>query len=335
MISVRIPPTAVSQGGFMRMRKPSATSIAALLAVVCIAAVAAWRILASAPAPPQPGEWAIIDAEGAWAGTARFSEVDPYGFAGNGLAAVRDAETGLWGYIDESGAWAIEPCYERTASFSANGLAPACDADTALWGFIDEKGEWVIEPRYALADPFLDDGLASVVDGQRAVWIDETGNVAERGSSPWDEEDAATGLYGVKIGDGSWGLAPSYAVLRRDYFSEYFLAGEQEDGPVGVIDIAGTWIVEPLFAGFTWDYAAEPLGAQDPDTGLWGYISRDGSWVVEPAFAGVTRMGDGGLALAQAPPEGPMPRWGSTPKWGSGITSIWGVSPKGGRGQRL
>ncbi|MDR2087775.1 MAG: WG repeat-containing protein [Clostridiales Family XIII bacterium] len=54
----------------------------------------------------------FIDRNGDAAIPARFAEVGFYGFS-EGLAAAKDAESGLWGFIDRSGEYVIPPSYSK------------------------------------------------------------------------------------------------------------------------------------------------------------------------------------------------------------------------------
>lgn len=280
------------------MRKIALTILAAIL---CLSVVGC----AATPAEPPAGEWGIIDSEGNFVSGAHFADADAYGFADNGLAAVRDSETWLVGYVREDGSWAIEPSYPDAYGFADNGLAEACDHETRLWGYIDETGAWVIEPRFEREGPFLDGGVAHVNDGDGGHWIDESGNFVDDGSVslPRVMKDEASGLYGVVGEDGAWLLEPSYSGLVRDLYSDLYVASPAGSDLWGVIDPSGQWLLEPRYVDLLNEVDADVFAAKDAETGLWGYVRPDGTWAVQPSFAGLTRMSDDGRALARVPGE--------------------------------
>ncbi|MCH3957499.1 MAG: WG repeat-containing protein [Olsenella sp.] len=224
--------------------------------------------LSSLLAPAPEDGWAIIDSEGSVISRIRFSDADDYGFASNGLAAVKDTESGLWGYVREDGSWAIEPRFESVGPFRESGVAAVRAEGVSYW--IDESGEAVGGPS---------------------------------GTGTWVAGDESTGLVGIMGDDGSWALDPIWEGLIPDLRSDLILARPQGSKLWGIIDASGQWVLQPDYPTLVQSLGPDMFAAQDAGTRLWGYVRPDGTWLIEPSFAGVTRMSADGHALAK-PPEG-------------------------------
>ncbi len=99
------------------------------------------------------GRLGFIGPDGRWAIEPRFTSAwyPGHGFS-EGLAAVKDPESGLWGYIDTFGAWRIPAQFQRARSFR-DGKAPAQERD-GDWGYIDARGAWAILPQFDTVDVF-------------------------------------------------------------------------------------------------------------------------------------------------------------------------------------
>jgi hypothetical protein len=261
--------------------------------------------LSSLLAPAPEDGWAIIDSEGSVISRIRFSDADDYGFASNGLAAVKDTGSGLWGYVREDGSWAIGPAYADARGFADNGLAEIQDLDTGLWGYVREDGSWAIEPRFESVGPFRESGVAAVRAEGVSYWIDESGEAVggPSGTGTWVVGDESTGLVGIMGDDGSWALDPIWEGLIPDLRSDLILARPQGSKLWGIIDASGQWVLQPDYPTLVQSLGPDMFAAQDAGTRLWGYVRPDGTWLIEPSFAGVTRMSADGHALAK-PPEG-------------------------------
>lgn len=79
-------------------------------------------------------------------------------FSANGLACVKDPDSGLFGYINEKGKFEIEPTYTWASWFAENGLARVCDGEDKS-GYIDFSGKIVLEE----GGDFSEKGLAAGV----------------------------------------------------------------------------------------------------------------------------------------------------------------------------
>lgn len=227
---------------------------------------------------------------GKWAISPRFevrseSDQPAHGFF-DGLALVRDNESGKWGYIDTSGNWVIEPRFIESDDYPgvpagdfADGLAwfqavemderYKIDADGDMVrnsagkpvmedyprrrvGYIDRDGKVVIEPRFEMAADF-GDGLAGFRDKSHDAWgfIDRAGKRM---------------------------IPPKYEQIGR--FSEG-LCAVREDGLWGFITTEGKWAIKPRYAEarqFLEGFAAVREGD------LWGYINAEGKWAIHPAY---------------------------------------------------
>lgn len=84
----------------------------------------------------RPGSgWGIALPDGTWATDERAfgdpslfeAPVGPFD-SSSGLAAARDAGSGLWGLVDASGSWALAPAFKDLGRPGDDGLVPARSA---------------------------------------------------------------------------------------------------------------------------------------------------------------------------------------------------------------
>ena len=289
--------------------------------------------------PPNPsGQW-VRNPEGRWVWQWLYSRFSDARVFSEGLAAVRDLDTGRWGYIAPNGDWVIEPQFGAVYDFS-EGLAAVWDRDSWTYGFIDKTGEWAIEPQFEwpsnvseVSEYGFSEGLAAVWDGATGLWgyIDQTGawaiqpQFAAAGLRLGFSEglaavrDGATGLWGYIEWSGAWGIEPQFN--QAFSFSEG-LASVRLDGRHGAfIDAAGHFAVEPghyYFGSFSEGLAAVRDGA----TELWGYIDQTGAWAIQPQFAAAgLRLGfSEGLAAVL---DGTTELWGYIDQ-----TGAWAIQPQ-------
>ena len=229
--------------------------------------------------------------QGDWAIAPRFIcrdalDVPARGFS-EGLALVRDAESGKWGYLAIDGSWAIEPTFAESVYFP--GLAPVgpfsdglawfqtiniqprnvTDAQGDLvrdeqgnivkenypierWGYIDTRGEVVIDPKFLGAQDFSE-GLAGVRIRSHDAW----GFINRKGRTVITPQFDGVGRFVD-------GLCPA-----------------RKGELWGYIDTDGNWAIEPKFAEVG-DFS-EGLAAARIDQ-YWGYINPQGRWVIHPRF---------------------------------------------------
>jgi HSP20 family molecular chaperone IbpA len=165
------------------------------------------------------GKWGFVNEKGEEVIPPRFDEV--WGFATNGLAAVKVGET--WGFINEKGEEVIQPCFDEVRGFAANGLTIGsifsprfCAHGFAAkslamvkvdkkWGFINEKGEEVIPPRFDDVLQCFNDGGLMVKIGGKWGFINDTGEevIPPRFDDMKPSEDGR--LVAVKAGK-KWGI---------------------------------------------------------------------------------------------------------------------------------
>jgi hypothetical protein len=81
------------------------------------------------------------------------------------------------GFIDKNGDVVIPARFDEVRGFS-EGLAAVKDADSGQWGFIDHSGTYVIPPSYSEEPGEFHEGLAWVWHDEEFAFIDKSGNVA-------------------------------------------------------------------------------------------------------------------------------------------------------------
>lgn len=185
-----------------------------------------------------------------------------------GLAAVRDEESGLWGYIDKTGRQVVVPQYKVADDFSER----LAHVETTEWEhfFIDRNGQKVISLGDGVTVGGFHEGMARV----DRCFIDSTGKIVLRPSDSWDHIwDFHEGLAAVQI-----------------------------NGKVGYIDKTGNCVIPPKYdnEGYSiradWRDFSENLAAVRIN-GKFGYIDKTGNWVIPPRYDFVQRFSDGLAAV--------------------------------------
>ncbi len=168
------------------------------------------------------------------------------------------AENELYGYIDISGEYVVRPIYPKANKFD-NGLAAVKDPQTGLWGYIDATGDCVIDTQFKEAEAFADSGLAAVLDSDSSLWgfIDKSGKYVIDPQYPEVKDFNTLGLAFAANFDGSWMLIDkkgqqigSHIYSNVNYFSEG-LAVVEVNGLYGYIDETGEYVLEPCAVGLS------------------------------------------------------------------------------------
>ena len=260
------------------------------------------------PCLSDEGDWGYITTNAKWAIPPQYQEVN---YFSGGLAAVRDAGTGLFGFIDTMGNMAIEPRFQDVLPFGQVSLAAAQD-QSGLWGFIDRSGAWAIEPAYAAAGEFTE--MAPVQDPKSGLW----GYIGESGAWTIKPSFGATdpklpaagafrsGLAPVRMPGGDWAyVRGDGSFVENQVFSQ---AGEFSEGYARVVmkdeDEPG-YFIDTMFDMYgSYEYSdvgrvSQGMFAARYTNGTWGFGSVSG-WriTIAPAYSGVGRFIQG-VALAQ------------------------------------
>ncbi len=283
--------------------------------------------------PNRSGQW-VRNSEGRWVWQWLYSRFREARVFSEGLAAVKDLDTGLWGYIAPNGDWVIEPQFAGVFDFS-EGLAAVLDRDSWTYGFIDKTGEWAIEPQFEwpsnVREYGFSEGLAAVWDRDTERWgyIDQTGawaiqpqfsdgylslGFSEGLTAVWDRD---TNLWGYIDLSGAWSIEPQF--YGASSFSEGLASVVLNPGHSAFIDAAGHFAIEPghyYFGSFSEGLAA---GQRVPGS-LWGYVDQTGAWVIEPQFERVGDFSEGLAAVWDRDTE----RWGYIDRQ----TGVWAIQPQ-------
>ncbi len=111
---------------------------------------------------PSEWNWEYLDKSGEKAPCGgNFEEA---GLFSEGLAPVKDRQSGKWGFIDTSGKMLIQPQFDERWTglegylWSSEGYHEGLAAvgQDGMWGYIDKTGDWVIQPQFSYANGFLD-----------------------------------------------------------------------------------------------------------------------------------------------------------------------------------
>ena len=136
--------------------------------------------------------WAFKNLKGEQAFPKTFFETQSFN---EGLAGVRDSESGLWGVINTKGEYVIKPQFYNLSLYGFNeGLCGAYDSKTGKWGFIDKAGAFVIKPQFDEVFHFSE-GLCGAAAG-----VDDGTGFKER-------------RWGFIDNKGSWRIEPKYEVV--------------------------------------------------------------------------------------------------------------------------
>ena len=166
----------------------------------------------------------------------------------NGLAAVRDWDTGLWGYIDTDGSWAIQPQYETAGNFldcvavvTLGSLT--LDPDSYCYRIIDKTGATVAEySDYAyvedLADAMLNNTSTDICG------IDPCGNYGRELIPARVYDDSAAFRYGYVDQDWNMVLEPVYDTA-GDFAADMSYAKVCQNQRWGMIDREGNVLIPP------------------------------------------------------------------------------------------
>lgn len=145
----------------------------------------------------------FIDLDGRW--VIRLDAAVPHysGFA-EGLAAVRDMNTGKLGYIDKTGAWKIPPTFSDGREFSQGRAAVEVESKDETgwpvrrWGVINRQGEMIAPAKYDTVWSYKE-GFVNVRQGGKWGYLDLAGNLAIPcefdGAEPFEN-----GLAYVRVG---------------------------------------------------------------------------------------------------------------------------------------
>ena len=221
------------------------------------------------------GFWVFVRAHAGFTGAAAFSD---------GLAAVREVETGLVGFIDNQGQWVIEPQFD--------GLTASRETETGLIGFTDNRGEWRFGPR----PQFISEDM--LYGSGNGLFV---GHAFSMGLAA--AYDPALGRNGFIDKSGAWAIDPQFPVtmgpfaerLAPVYSGSRGLGWSYEEhNDCGYISQAGNWAFEPQFircGSFYHGLAA--VAVKRGEYTLWGYINVDNEWVIEPQFYRAERFSDG------------------------------------------
>ena len=292
--------------------------------------------------PNRSGQWVRnSEGPGPWVWQWLYSRFRDARVFSEGLAAVRDHDSGRWGYIAPNGDWVIEPQLAAAFDFS-EGLAAVWDHDSGTYGFIDKTGEWAIQPQFEslhhnVSEYGFSEGLvvAKGADG-RLGYIDQTGawaiqpQFADRGLQPqfsgrglrvggFSEglaavQDEGSWLWGYIDQTGAWVIEPQFEGALS--FSEG-LASVQLDREHGAfIDAEGHFAIEPghyYFGSFSEGLAA----GQRVSGSLSGYIDQTGAWVIQPQFERVSDFSEGLAAVRDGG------AWGYIDQ-----TGAWAIQPQ-------
>lgn len=131
-------------------------------------------------------------------GEAPFDQVRRFG---QNLAAVRTGD--VWNYVEPYGTTPMFSTEFAEARDFAEGLAPVKDADSGKWGYIDQSGDYVIPAQFDQAYSFSD-GLAGVQVGDKRGFIlpDGTFAATPQFDDFWRHDG---GVVPVRVGD-LWGV---------------------------------------------------------------------------------------------------------------------------------
>lgn len=242
------------------------------------------------------GRWVFVRRHAAFTGARPFSD---------GLAAVRDQETGLTGFIDNQGQWAITPRFEHIDGFSM-GLARLQDDATGRYGFIDKSGAWSLEPQfYLVLGPFSEHVAPVLSDSEEHSGHNSCGYINQSGGWAIEPQYRAchafyNGLAVVRGENNLWGyinvdndivIEPQFekALPFSGGLARVMLDGEHW----AVIDRYGQFVIGPEH-GYWGDISdfADGLAAKKGG-GLWGYIDKSGAWAIEPQFASAGAFSEG------------------------------------------
>lgn len=196
-----------------------------------------------------------------------------------GLALVKDADTGLFGYIDSSGKWVIAPEFYSARSFS-NGYATVNDGWD--WGYIDHTGEYILEPEFIWTSSFNKEGKAAVGSGiDSALIIDTKGNVYEEVKGNPDEMYEPYYQFNIKFD----------AIKRVWDFSEGPIVKINKNGTVGYIDNENNYVINPnrkLDMRCEFSEGRMPVFEDYEDAGIrgykYGYIDEKGELKTEKKY---------------------------------------------------
>ena len=126
-------------------------------------------------------KWGYVDETGEYVIQPQFSYADKFY---EGMAVVKDCDTGLYGYIDSFGEWVIPPQFDWASGF-VNGYAVVAmqyhENSEGTYttgqkeGCIDIYGEYILEPEYerVFTDKEKPGKFLISKDGQTYTWIDE------------------------------------------------------------------------------------------------------------------------------------------------------------------
>lgn len=161
----------------------------------------------------------FIDLNGNW--VIRLDDAVPQylGFA-EGLAAVRDNQTGKIGYIDKNGVWKIPPTFSDGKEFSQGRAAVQILSKDETgwpvrqWGVINRKGELIAQAKYDTVWSYKE-GFANVVHDGKWGFLDLEGNLA----IPWDG--------GFSGGGGSTTFFPDNTNLLKRLHATSYRDGER------------------------------------------------------------------------------------------------------------
>lgn len=231
----------------------------------------------------------------------RHVELAPYrgGEFAEGLAAVRDEETGQWGYVNREGKYVISPrfcrdCFVRNFS---DGLAWI--QTSYRHGFIDRSGEFVVPPTFLLGDDFRDGMARVVVNAGPCVYHSE-------GACPGSD------ILGFSVRDAA-DVPPcrfTFVDRRGNVLDERFdnardfsegLAPVLKEGKWGYIDKSGRLVIEPRFDN------AQPFadGRALVKVGdLHGFIDEHGELVIPAKFKDAFSFSEGLAAVGSLNWEG-------------------------------
>lgn len=148
-----------------------------------------WHTWGQIPAGARPSDvafaagsglaWGIVSPDGTWATDERAfgapslfeAPVGPFD-SSSGLAAARDAGSGLWGLVDASGSWAVPPSFAALGREPASPLCPALDPATGLWGHVAADGSWAVAPAFPEVTGFDPSGSrALAADGDAGLGV--------------------------------------------------------------------------------------------------------------------------------------------------------------------
>jgi hypothetical protein len=241
------------------------------------------------------GSGRFVDKEG--------KEVEPAPYRGEdfseGLAAVRDEETGQWGYVNREGKYVISPRFCSDCYVSRFSGGRAWIRTSYKYGLIDRSGEFVVPPTFLLADNFSDGMARVVVNGGPCVY---------HGDGPCPGTD----ILGFSVRDAA-DVPPcrfTFVDRRGNVLDERFdnardfsegLAPVLKNGKWGYIDKSGRLVIEPRFDN------AQPFSegrglVKEGD--LYGFIDERGELVIPAKFKDAFGFSDGLAAVGSLNWEG-------------------------------